>query len=170
MKEKLKSIIGNGLPYGFVFFGLSFLIGYLFHVDLKSTLWMSAFLAISALLINGFIYNRFAKPAKDLEDILINLYDQEFLLIQSPANHLIEDSLVPGKLFMTDRRIIFKAYGTDEKKLREFSWDLTLIKPLKFYSSMWNSGGEFLIETENRVSLMFEVNKLKLWKDGLRSA
>ena len=170
MKDKLKSIIGNGLPYGLVFFALSFILGNLFRVGTRGTLWMSSFIGISALLANGFMYNRFSKPLKELEDISIKIENPELILIQAPANHLIEESLVPGKLFLTNKRIIFKAHGTGDNITKEYSWDRTHLMPISFHGSMFNARGEFLVKASDDILLMFEVNKLKQWKDALRSA
>ncbi|MES1182022.1 MAG: hypothetical protein ABUL44_04420 [Flavobacterium sp.] len=162
----MKSVLGNGLPYGILFFGLSFFLGqYLFHVALQKTLLMSSILGLSALLLNGFIYNRFSKPLKKLEEISTKVDKHELLLLEAPANHLIDDSLVPGKLFLTDRRLIFKAYEADENVPPLFLWDLVHLTPVDFSGSIWNAGGEFLFKTKEGFSLMFEVNKLKPWKD-----
>lgn len=117
MKDKIKSIVGNGLPYGILFFGLSFLLGYLIHLGFQKSLLMSASIGIFTLLGIGLVHSRFAKPLKVLEDISIQLDASETILLQAPANHLIEDSLVPGKLFLTDQRLIFKVYATGKNSL-----------------------------------------------------
>jgi hypothetical protein len=169
MKNKLKNILGNGLPFGLVFAGLSFLLGYyIFNVSLKNSLWLSSLFGVSALLVNGYMYNRFSKPLKLLENITTQFYDSESLVIQAPCNHLIEESLVPGKLFLTTQRIIFKPYKPTVTIIKEYSWKLNDLEPIGFYGSIWNSGGEFLLQTKNDISLMFEVNKLKTWKDFFR--
>lgn len=167
MKNKIKSIVGNGLPYGITFFGLSFMIGYFFHVDLQQTLEMSVFLGIAALLINGFIYSRFSKPIKSLNEISVSLNNSELLLLQSPANYLIEDSLVPGKLFLTDLRLIFKSYEKETISQKEHFWNINSITPVDFSWSLWNSGGEFILRSESQNRLMFEVDKIKIWKTHL---
>ena len=164
MKHKLKTVISNGLPYGLVLFALSFLTGhYLFKIDRQQSLWIAAFIGISALLANGLLYRRFTKPEKVLEKISFEFGNAELLIVQAPANHLIEENLVPGKLFLTNERLLFK---TAENKSREYTWDVTDLKPVDFYKSIWNAGGEFILKTTDEISLMFEVDKLKPWKEA----
>jgi hypothetical protein len=168
MKEKFQRIAGIGLPYGIVFFGLSFLLGYLFHVDTKNTFFMAAAIGTAAFLLNGMIYSRFSKPTKLLEQISVTLADSETLLLQAAANHRIEETLVPGKLFLTNNRLVFKPFATQENRHSEYSWPLFELRPINFYGTIWNAGGEFLMKTENECRLMFEVDKLRVWKEALK--
>jgi hypothetical protein len=168
MKEKLQRIAGIGLPYGIVFFGLSFLLGYLFHVDTKNTLFMAAVIGSAAFLLNGIIYSRFSKPVKLLEQISISLADSETLLLQAAANHRIEERLVPGKLYLTNKRLAFKPFPTQGNRQSEYSWPLFELTPINFYGTLWNAGGEFLMKTEKEYRLMFEVDKLRVWKEALK--
>lgn len=164
--NKLKSIVFNGLPWGLAFFGLSFIWAYfLIHTGLQLSVRVSLYIGLAALLANGALYNRFAKPLKMLDSLSVHLQGSETLLISSPANHLVDESLVPGKLFLTNERLIFRSI-----KSEEYSWALRNLEPINFYRSIWNSGGEIILSTVNEISLMFEVDKLKPWKDTLLMA
>src|SRR5450432_363429 len=104
-------IFRNGLIYGIVFFALSLLIGYYsFNLPLNKSIIVSTPIAICALLINGLFYSRFAKSSKKLKSISIEFLNYEILKLESPANHSIEGHLIAGKLFLTDKRLIFKSY------------------------------------------------------------
>jgi|GEM_PF-1933984 len=164
--KRLKNIIGNGLPYGLTLFALGCIITFVFHLPLKVSLWMSAFIAIAAVLVNGALHSRFKKPLKKLEAISIDPADGEPLL-QTPANHSIDDRLVPGKLFLTNHRLLFKSYGKGEE---QYAWDLSDLKPVGFYGTVWNAGGEFVLSTKTEATLMFEVDELKAWKTALAGA
>jgi hypothetical protein len=168
MKNKLLSILGNGLPWGLAFFALAFIIGYRFNIGLSNTLITGGFVAVPAVLANGLIYNRFSKRLKDLENIYIPLDVSEFVVLQSAANHLIDGNLVPGKLLLTDKRLVFKPFKPRENEPQEYMWAVILLKPAAFYKSLWNAGGEFLLDTGEEVPVMFEVNKLKPWKEIFR--
>jgi hypothetical protein len=168
MKNKIKSILGNGLPWGMASFALAFITGYAFKIGLHNNIQISTLVAIIGLLLNGLVYSRFSKSPEQLEGISIKLEDSEPVALQAPANYLIDGSLVPGKLFLTDKRILFKPFKPKEDILQEYTWYLTQLVPLAFYKSIWNAGGEFLLKTNNEITLMFEVDKLKPWKEALR--
>jgi hypothetical protein len=167
MKQKIIAIIGNGYFYGLAFFVLSLLLGYyLTSIGWQKNIGMAFIMGVSALLVNGLLYSRFSQPLKCLENISVELDGSEKLLLEAPANHLIQNNLLPGKLFLTDRRIIFRSYGTDKVTLEEVSWNRLDLVPAGFFRSIQNSGGEFLLKKKDDVSLMFEVDSMKPWKDA----
>ena len=167
MNYKLKTIIGNGLPYGILFFCLSFILAYYTsNLGMQKTLAISAIMGICAMLINGMLYSRFTKPLKELEQITIELNDAETLLIQAPANFLIGDGLIPGKLFLTEERMIFKSYPDNEETASEYSWNNADLKPYKFHCSIQNAGGQFRLTASDNTTIMFEVDQIKIWKEA----
>jgi len=168
MKKKLVSIFTNGLPWGMAFFALAFLIGYTGNIGLHATLKISALVAIAALLANGLLHGRFSKSLKKLEAISLILDDAELLLAQAPANHLIDGNLVPGKLFLTDKKLVFKPFKVVENGQPVYEWDSTTLAPHRFYKSIWNTGGEFLLHTGEEIPLMFEVTSIKIWKEAFK--
>ena len=103
-----------------------------------------------------------------MESLSIILNDTESLLLQAPANHLIDGNLVPGKLSLTDKRLVFTAFKAAENGQRVYQWDSTTLTPHGFYKSIWNAGGEFLLKPEGDIAIMFEVNRLKPWKEALK--
>lgn len=124
MKQKIIAIIGNGYFYGLAFFVLSLLLGYcLTSIGWQKNISIAFIMGISALLVNGLLYSRFSKPLKSLENISVELGESEKLLLKVPANHLIQNNLVSGKLFLTGHRIIFRLYAIDETTVEEMSWN-----------------------------------------------
>jgi hypothetical protein len=166
MKKRIKNIIGNGLPWGLAFFVLSFILGFTFHLGLHKSLWVSMLTGMGALLVNGWMYSRFTKPVKALEALAVKLDPAESFIIQAPANHLVEDSLVSGKLFLTRQQILFKAYEEEDRLPLVYAWDLAHLEPVDFSGSLWNAGGEFVLKTREDVSLLFEVDELKPWREA----
>lgn len=157
------SIIGNGLFYGIAIFLLCFCIGYFNgNIPVKIIMKISIPIALFALIVNGAIYTRFTKPVKILESIVIKTENIEIMIIDAPANHLIDGDIVSGKLCLTDKRLIFKAHHQEE-----FIWQKSELHTMVFYPSLKNKGGEFTLKDNNDRKFMFEVDALKLWKKQL---
>ncbi|MDI1256681.1 MAG: hypothetical protein PSV16_11330 [Flavobacterium sp.] len=164
MIKRILNIFGNGLPWGVAFFAISFCIGYFNSgMTLKDIFPISAAIALLALIVNGSIYSRFTKPLKILERIEIKIPENENLMISAPANHLIDGDIMSGKLFLTDKKLIFKTH-----QLEEFVWTKSELHTIVFYPSFKNKGGEFTLKEKNDRKLMFEVNQLKSWKSALQ--
>jgi len=163
MNTRLKTILLNGLTHGGFFFLLGFLIGYyLFNFPVPKSLLGSAPVGLAGFIIYGFIQSRFTKPLKTLHAITILPDDFEQIKMEAPANHMIEDHLISGKLVLTQKRLIFKSY-----EQVEHSWLLTQLHSFKFYTSLFNAGGEFILKDENEYQLVFEVDEVRLWKRSL---
>jgi hypothetical protein len=159
----MKRILRNGLAYGVVFFVLSFLLGYYsFRLPLDKSLLVSTPIAVFAILLNGLFYSRFAKSSKKLNNISVQLHHPETLKLESPANHTIDEHLVAGKLFLTDKRLIFKSYKQDEH-----AWSLHTLHSMEFYPSIFIAGGDFIMRDETGNRLVFEVDDIKIWKKAL---
>jgi hypothetical protein len=163
MKNKLTSIIGNGSPYGFLFFALSFIMGY-YSADLglRKTLIIALSISVPAVLINGILYSRFTKPVKKLEQITIELNDAEALIHQAPANFIVDDGLIPGKLFLTHERLIFKSFSVDGETALEYFWNKQGLTIDKLFTTYRNAGGQFRVRERDSL-LMFEVDDLRVW-------
>jgi len=171
MKDKLISIAGNGLPWGLGFFCLAFGVGrFLFNLPTEQSVKIALVICVCTWVFNGFIYSRFTRSFKQLQSISLEITSPEVLMLQTPANHLTEDSLVGGKLFLTNQRIIFKPHASYKLLPQIFCWNLQDIEPHKFYGTIFNAGGEFLMNTKDGASLMFEVDKLREWEAALYNA
>lgn len=159
------AIFRNGLYWGIAFFAVSFCIGWFnSSIPLQTILVISIPIGLLALVINGAMYSRFAKPLKFLEQIEIKTDCRETVIIEAPANHLIGDDLISGKLCLTDKRLVFKSHFQEE-----FIWPQSELHEMDFYRSFKNNDGEFIVKDGNNRKLMFEVEHLKLWKDALLS-
>jgi len=161
--KTITAIFQNGLYWGIAFFALSFCIGWCnSSMPLETILGISIPIGLLALVVNGAMYSRFAKPLKVLERIEINTDGRETLILEAPANHLNGDDLISGKLCLTDKSLVFKTHLQEE-----FSWAKSELQEMDFYRSFKNKGGEFIVKDGNNRKLMFEVEHLKLWKDAL---
>lgn len=162
MNIKYKNFIFNGLTYGVIFFLLSFICYYAFNFPLKKAALYSVPIGLFALIINGLIQSRFTKSSKTLKAIIISLEDFETLKIEAPANHTIDDHLISGKLFLTDKRLVFISHQQEE-----YYWLLTNLHSFKCYGSIFNAGGEFILTDNSKNKLVFEVDEIKIWKKAM---
>lgn len=167
--QKIRDVLGNGFPYALSFFAISFALGYLVPgLSLKMVLAASVVIGVAAWLANGLLFSRFTKPVKKLQSIVLpNAFLHEVVL-EAPANHLIDESMVSGKLFLTAESLIFVAhesYREGEKPAKY--WTLSQLAPERFYPSFLNAGGVFLLTVNDASTLTFEVDKLKPWKQLL---
>ncbi len=161
MLKTILKVFGNGALYGVYAFLFCFLMGY-FVLPFNTLLSYSIPIALCAMIINGAMYSRFTKPVKVLEKIVINTNNSETLIIQSPANHLIDNDIVSRKLCLTDQRLLFKSHSD-----QEFEWNKSELHSLNSYPSFKNKGGEFTLKNEENRRLMFEVDEIKAWKNEL---
>lgn len=164
--NQIMKVFRNGLIYGIIFFTFSYILCNLINLPLRETLIMSGSIGFAALAINGLIHRKFTKPLKILQAINTTLQDSEIVKIQTPANHTIDEHLVPGKLFITDKRLVFISCEQEERAREEFSWSLAGLQSFKFYPTIFNAGGEFIVYC-NGQQLVFEVDELSMWKKAL---
>ncbi len=163
MKTKVKNFIFNGLTYGIIFSLLDFIPSYyVFNFALKASIYTSVSIGIAAFLVNGLIQSRFTKSSKVLHAITIPMQDSETLRISTPANHIVNDDLLSGKLFLTEKRLVFKSF-----EQIEYSWLLDDLNSFKFHLSIFNAGGEFIVENCNHDKLVFEVDEIRHWRKAL---
>ncbi|MDI3321199.1 hypothetical protein [Pinibacter soli] len=165
MNQTIK-ILRNGISYGVAMFVLAYIFGTYYHFSSQDTLLASSFMSIAALLANGLIHRKYTKPVKVLQAINITLQDSETVKLQTPANHTMDENAVPGKLFLTDKRLAFVPCQQDEQTQQVHSWSLTDQHSFKFYPTIFNAGGEFIINCSDH-QLVFEVDELKAWKRSL---
>jgi hypothetical protein len=142
------------------------MLGKVFSVPTNQTLLMAGSIGFAALMINGLLFRRYIKPTKDLDAINITLKSSELLKLQAAANFTIGENQVPGKLFLTQHRLIFISFEQKDSILGEYSWPLTDQQSSKFYPTIFNAGGEFIIHYKNE-KLVFEVDELKMWQKAL---
>lgn len=153
----------NGALYGVLFFVLAYVCSVLFLIPVDEKWEISSIMGMAAMVTSGLIYRRFTVPVKKLEQITVSLPEGEILLLQAPANVQTEDGAVPGKLFLTGNRLLFKPVDGQEV----FSWPLSSLHAVGFYRSIQNAGGEFVLATPES-NIAFEVDWLRPWKEQLR--
>jgi hypothetical protein len=160
MTDRQKNFLLDSLVWFVVFFIITFLISYVScHLPLKQTLFISVAAGLVAGIIVGSIQSRFTKSYKTLRAINIKFEDVEYLKLDTPANYIKDEHLVSGKLFLTQKRLLFKSF-----KAEEYHWLLSNLQDFKFYPSLFNIGGEFIIVTNEQAKIVFEVDNIKLWK------
>jgi hypothetical protein len=165
MNTQFKNFIFNGLTYGILFYALS-CIGYgILHFPLQKALLYSIPIGLVTLIVNGLIQTRFTKSVRALQAITLCPQDPETVKIEAPANHMIDDHLVSGKLFLTEKQLVFISLQQEQ-----YAWPLANLQPLKFHWTIFNTGGEFIVEDESKNKLVFEEDEIKKWKNALMNS
>src|SRR6218665_1392810 len=115
MNIRQKNFICNGLAWGIGFFLISLLLCYYtLNQSLQKSLLSSLVAALLMFVVNGFIQSRFTKSYRRLSALAISLGDNENVKLAAPANHIIDDHLISGKLFLTGHRLVFISFDNEE--------------------------------------------------------
>ena len=163
MTDKQKNFFLDSLQWFVVFFFITLLVSYMpLHASLMLLLLVSVAGGLACGLILGSVQSRFTKSYKTLRAINIELENDEDLKLDRPANYIKDEHLISGKLFLTQKRLLFKSY-----KAEEYHWLLSDLQDFKFHPSLFNIGGEFVIDTKQQAKIVFEVDNIKLWKRSL---
>lgn len=162
MTDRQKNFLLDSLVWFVALFAITLLVGYTWLHASSVMLLVGTTGSLAGGLILGSFQSRFSTSYKILRAIDIELEDAERLLLEGPANYIINDHMLSGKLILTQQRLLFKSY-----KEEEYNWQLSTLEHFNFHSSLFNIGGEFVVETDQQAKLAFEVDNLKLWKNSL---
>lgn len=129
--------------------------------------------AISGLLF-GWLMGLFSKSKFDKETTTIDTEPDETIIFQTPANHFKGIEGVGGKLYLTNKRLIFKSHKFNIQN-HELSTNLTDINSVDRYKTLGVVNNGLLIITNNNTTEKFVVEQADQWlkkltarKNGLR--
>ncbi|GAB2811166.1 hypothetical protein [Ferruginibacter profundus] len=162
MNTRIRNFIFNGLTYGIIFFLLGFAGYYILNFPLQKALLNAVPIGVVVFIVNGLIQSRFTKSLKALEAITIPLQYAATVKLDAPANHMIDDHLVSGKLLLTENSLVFISFQQEQ-----YSWPLNGLHAFRFHWSIFNAGGEFIAEDDSKNKLVFEVDEIRKWKKML---
>lgn len=116
--------------------------------------------AISGLLF-GWMMGKFSR-SKFFSDIKINLDNDERLIFETPANHFKGIEGVGGKLFLTNKRLVFKSHKLNIQN-HELSINFSEIMKVDKYKTPGLINNGLSIQTEKQTTEKFVVEKIDEW-------
>lgn len=112
--QKLKT----GIIYGFIFFVLHATLNYWFlEKDISTALIGGSIFGVIMGFFNALFIIRFGVPIKILESISLELEKGEKILFQSAANFITHPVALNGKLFITNKSVVFKHHDATNEEI-----------------------------------------------------
>ena len=113
--------------------------------------------------VGGLIFGIFMKIVfKRGDKIQIDIRKDETILKEALANHIKNHESVGGKLFLTNKRLIFKSHKINIQK-HIFELDLNEINSYRRYKTMGMIPNGLKITTNDNLTEKFVVNKPNEW-------
>jgi hypothetical protein len=113
-------------------------------------------------IANGLLNYKYAVPKYVLDAVSVDLYNDEQIEFQTPANYTSGHEPTSGKLFLTNKRFIFKNHKHD-KDIQQFSIDLEDFKKAETFKTLTFFENGLSIHTTSGLTHNFIVDRLKLW-------
>jgi GRAM domain len=117
--------------------------------------------AISGVLF-GWLMGLFAKSKFVTQTTKIETEQDEHVLFETPANHFKGVEGVGGKLYLTDRRLIFKSHKLNIQA-HQLSVNLTDIKHVDRYKTLGVVNNGLSVTTTNNTTEKFVVEQVAEW-------
>lgn len=163
MNNYMKRIVKYGLFQGVTFIITMTAISY----------WVSGNNFITALtvgiisgiligILNSLLFYKYAVPKYILEAVSVDLDADEEMNFQTPANFTSGQEPVSGKLFLTNKRLIFRNHKHD-KNVLQFSIDLTDIDKVDTFKTLKLFENGLSIHTASKETYKFIVDRVKQW-------
>jgi hypothetical protein len=163
MNNYMKRIVRYGLFQGVWFAVTMTAISY----------WLSENTLITAMTIglvggllvgiaNGLLNYKYAVPKYVLDAVSVDLDSDEQIAFQTPANYTNGHEPISGKLFLTNKRFIFKNHKHD-KNIQQFSIDWDEFKKADTFKTLTFFENGLRIHTISGETHNFIVDRLKQW-------
>jgi hypothetical protein len=113
-------------------------------------------------ILNSLLFYKYAVPKYILDAVSVDLDADETIMFQTPANFTSGQEPISGKLFLTNKRLIFKNHKHD-KNIHEFSIDLIDITKVGKFKTLQLFENGLCIDTVSTLKHKFIVDRLKQW-------
>ena len=113
-------------------------------------------------IINILLRYKYAVPKYILNAVSVDIDLNEEIKFQTPANYTSGNEPVSGKLFLTNKRIIFRNYKND-KNVLQFSIDLEDIISVDKFKTLRIFENGLSIQTSSNEKHKFIVDRMKEW-------
>lgn len=117
--------------------------------------------AVSGLLF-GWIIGLFAKSKLITQATKINLEADETILFETPANHFKGIEAVGGKLYYTNKRLVFKSHKFNIQN-HQISVNLNNINNIVKYKTLGLVNNGLSINTKQNTTEKFVVEQVDEW-------
>lgn len=160
-----------GLIFG-TFMTIFFFVQSLFTSDNLDTknIFISAIVAVFCGATAGFLYawtvGKFANSKWVDKQTMITAEPGENILFDTPANHFKGIEGVGGKLYLTNKRVVFKSHKINFQK-HQLSINLSDIIKVDRYRPLGIANNGILIKTSGNKTEKFVVEQRDAWMDHL---
>ena len=121
--------------------------------------------ALSGLLF-GWIIALFSRSAFVAQSTRIETGPGESIVFESPANHFKRIEGVGGRLYLTNKRLIFKSHKLNFQN-HQLVIELTDIKEVSRYKTLGMVNNGLAITTANNKTEKFVVEEIETWVNHL---
>ncbi|TDH26944.1 hypothetical protein EXU57_09065 [Segetibacter sp. 3557_3] len=163
MNSYVKRIAGYGLLQGVLFVIIITLIGH--SINGNSFLKALVTGVVGGILVgvlNSILFYRFAVAKYVLDAVSITTERDEEIQFQPPANYTNEKEPVSGKLFLTNKRVMFKTHK-QEPHIREFSIALGELDRCDMFRTFGFIENGLTMHTASNETYSFVVEKGRQW-------
>ena len=163
MNNYIKRIVTYGLFQGATFIFILTAISYWISSNSFSTaLTLGVIGGTIVGIFSSLISYKYAVPKYILDTVSIDTDIDEEIKFQTPANYTNGKEPVSGKLFLTDKRVIFRNHKHD-KNMLQFSIDLADIDEVATFKTLKLFENGLSILTTSKVTHKFIVDRVKQW-------
>ena len=113
-------------------------------------------------IANGLLNYKYAVPKYVLDAVSVDLDNHEQIELQTPAIYTSGQEPTSGKLFLTNKRFIFKNHKQD-KNIQQLSIDLEEFKKADTFKTLKVFENGLSIHTTSGLTHSFLVDRLKQW-------
>lgn len=122
--------------------------------------------AISGVIF-GWLMGLFAKSKFVTQTTMIETDPDEYLLFETPANHFKGIEAAGGKLYLTNKRLIFKSHKFNFQN-HQLSIGLTDINNVTRYKTLGMVNNGVVVTTVNGMKEKFVVEQVEEWVTYLK--
>lgn len=159
----MKRIVRYGLFQGLTFVLIMTAISYLISGnDFVRALTGGVAGGILVAVANSLLFYKYTVPKYILDAISVDIDTDEEIIFHTPANYISVQEPLSGKLFLTNKRLIFKNHKQD-KNVLQFSIDLPDIYGISTFKSVKLFENGLSVHTTSNVSHRFVVDRIKQW-------
>jgi hypothetical protein len=163
----MSSKIKPGLYFG-IFMAIIIIAENLLFTDVNSpneiakTIAIGIFAGAIAGLVFGFVIEKFRSSKLVNNSTKIDIDEDEKIIFETPANHFKGAEGVGGKLYLTNKRLVFKSHKFNFQK-HELSLPLHEITKVERYKVLFMINNGLNVQTVHNTTERFVVEKAGEW-------
>lgn len=155
-----RAALRTGLPYG-LFMGIFWYIQAALGDEAVNP-WRPIIMAVISAIFFGAAMGWFLTRKKTWDSAKPTFADDESIILETPANHFMKIEAVGGRLYLTDRRLVFKSHHLNVQR-HEFSIPLSDIAEQRPVPTMWVIPNGLLIRTDDEKTERFVIENRAEW-------